>query len=911
MPKPLGKHSKAVGSVIAILFIVGAIVIAFALIEFGLSAQQRQAEIQQKTYEAQAKATDIVKSVNSVWFFDESTSTLTINVTNNYAEPITITGITVLYESGTYEILKGDLSKILGVRFIKGQSTLPYTLMPGETLSIVYETLGGEKPVSVRVAIVTYQVVAASSAKQYILSNITVMPTYKVVLAPTMFKEGTVTTKGYDLEAYQVSPSDITTYKGTSEGNLAHISNPNDGLVYNVTSVKEERTNWLAGWNYRRPITITNTLAQTLTDYQVRIELNSTNFDFAQAQPNGSDIRFTLSDGVTKIPYWIQEWDSVNQKAIIWVKVPQIPANGKTIIYMYYGNSEAVSESNGDSVFIFFDDFKGTELNTTKWKVVEQTPTIQDSQCIIVGGDKVEAIRTLESFTPPFIVHYKLKPLGFLGIYGDWDAGIAIGKNKKKLLGFVDDVFDYDPPEEENNELTIMNLWWKDIISSSDSRANYEYHEYEVIVLEDDSIFKDLTDERVVESDNSKTGYIWLINDGDNIPPPPPLPPIPIPPSDSSYDWIFVRKYASEEPAVSIGPKEDIFKHVSQVNVKFANVPNNVMLEFTIKLKFNVSNVNVKFYLWNGSGWDFVKSAIVGVVYSEISFSTLAVSKYVVNGVTSLSVNVTHNVPFKEFIDYVGLKVYTPTKTVIYIGVGGNNSIYKYILDTGQFDSEVIRAEYAGAPIVFNGNVSMDYDVHRNLLWVINGSNLYYYNVTERQWHLYDSSLPESAGEGCSLIYLDNRIYVFIGGGSSNLYIYDLSVWGSSPSSPYNLGFEIGAYSVAETDGKYIYILTGGGTIKFYRIDPSNPETPLPLNDSPTAYAVGLAYDEDRNRLWLIGKGGGIYYYDIVNDVWKPYQQQIPYTPQSQGNRLEYYNGKLYHVRDDYTRELWIIDVSK
>jgi len=862
------KSHKAVGSIVAILFIISAIVIAFALIEFGLMAQQKQAEIQQKTYEAQAKAADVVKAVNSVWFYEKSSNTLTINITNNYAEPVTITGIVIQYSDGVYEILKGDLFTLLEQRLLSDPITLPYVLMPGEMLNIRFETLGGRTPTTVRVAIVAYQVVVASSAKQYIPTNITatITPTYRVILAPTMFGEGTVTTKGYDLEAQQIPPSEISTEKGTSEGDITHILNPNDELTYNVTSIKEERTDWLTGWNYRRPITITNTLAQTLEDFQVKIELNSIYAEvFENANSDGSDIRFTLSDGVTKIPYWIEEWNSANQKAIIWVNVSQIPANGETTIYMYYGNPTATSESNGDAVFELFEDFEDNAPTWTinnsygaghgLWHITNATEASYKGYSLYFSnynGIEREGVVDSPRFTLISGYNYELM------FYSKWD----IKPGQDDLLVEINGTYKIweEPSKEKEKDWHLEQL---DISEWAGQTVYIRFHFY---------------------SKQGAESFGWAI------------------------DNVIVRKVVFPEPSVIIGSKESL-PHFSQVKIEFSEIPTDAKrLEFTIRLKFNVSNVDVRFYLWNGSSWDPVKTATVGDTYSEVSFSTSEVNKYVVDNTVSLSINVTHDVPFKKFIDHVGLKVYTPIE-VIYIGVGGNNSIYKFILDTEQFDSEVIKAEYGGAPIIFNGNVSMDYDTHRNLLWVINGSNLYYYSIAEKQWYLYDNSLSEASGKGCSLIYLNNRTYIFIGEGSRNLYVYNLTAWGTPPSS-HNLGFGVGAYSVAETNGSYIYILANDKSIEFYRIDPSTL-TWTKLSDAPTAYAVGLAYDEDRNRLWLIGKGGGIHYYDIASDVWKPYQQQIPYTPQSQGNRLEYYNGKLYHVRDDYTRELWVIDASK
>ena len=51
----------------------------------------------------------------------------------------------------------------------------------------------------------------------------------------------------------------------------------------------------------------------------------------------------------------------------IWVKVPSIPANSEKVIYMYLGNPSASSESNGDAVFDFFDDFEDG-IWTDKWE---------------------------------------------------------------------------------------------------------------------------------------------------------------------------------------------------------------------------------------------------------------------------------------------------------------------------------------------------------------------------------------------------------------------------------------------------------------------------------------------------------------------------------------------------------------
>ncbi len=304
---------------------------------------------------------------------------------------------------------------------------------------------------------------------------------------------------------------------------------------YGASSAGTDTSGWLSGWMYRIPITITEQSGSTLTDYQVLIQLSSTNFNFAHAKSDGSDIRFTSSDGKTSLDYWIEEWTATSAK--IWVEIPSIPANGQIEIYMYYGNPSATSESDGNAVFDFFDDFEGSVLDTTKWVVEEQNPTIQNSICTITGGNSIEAIRTKSSFNAPFIVHFYMKPDSKSA--GDWDSGIAIGQTKTNLLGFIDDAW--------GNYMEIMRLWWSSTDDISTSRSDYStFHEYQVTMTSAGNTFKDLTDGRTNNDDYSRSydGYLWLVNDNENGN------------NKGYYDWVFVRKYASPEPAVTIGSEE-------------------------------------------------------------------------------------------------------------------------------------------------------------------------------------------------------------------------------------------------------------------------------------------------------------------------------------------------------------------
>lgn len=112
---------------------------------------------------------------------------------------------------------------------------------------------------------------------------------------------------------------------------------------------------WFDGqWMYRKPVTVAGT-GTALTDFQVQVVLNAGNFTFGHTQSDGSDIRIADSDGTALLPYWIEEWIP-GSSAILWVRVPSIPADGTTL-YLYYGNTSAPAVSDGTETFYFFDDF--------------------------------------------------------------------------------------------------------------------------------------------------------------------------------------------------------------------------------------------------------------------------------------------------------------------------------------------------------------------------------------------------------------------------------------------------------------------------------------------------------------------------------------------------------------------------
>jgi hypothetical protein len=122
--------------------------------------------------------------------------------------------------------------------------------------------------------------------------------------------------------------------------------------------------NWLLGWSYRKKITISHSNVGTnLVDFPLYVKVaetggSSTNIG-ANVLTNGGDIRFTLADKITTIPYERESFSASgnNLTANFWVKIPEISSTVDTEIYVYYGKSDAIDAE--DAINVWDANYKG------------------------------------------------------------------------------------------------------------------------------------------------------------------------------------------------------------------------------------------------------------------------------------------------------------------------------------------------------------------------------------------------------------------------------------------------------------------------------------------------------------------------------------------------------------------------
>jgi hypothetical protein len=136
---------------------------------------------------------------------------------------------------------------------------------------------------------------------------------------------------------------------------------------------------WLYPWGFRVPVDVFSGSSFDLYGYPVRVVGNfSSEYSDGFIRSDCGDMRFSFFNSSSgeefSVPFWVELCDlNFSGGVVVWVRVPVL-VNGSRL-FLYYGNSSAFSESDGVSVFDFFDDFEGGNLSN--W-VVGRNPVIVD-----------------------------------------------------------------------------------------------------------------------------------------------------------------------------------------------------------------------------------------------------------------------------------------------------------------------------------------------------------------------------------------------------------------------------------------------------------------------------------------------------------------------------------------------------
>lgn len=373
---------------------------------------------------------------------------------------------------------------------------------------------------------------------------------------------------GYDEVALHLVAGDNK--KGVWEGKwVAHntLSKQYETKISVVTSAGEIKTTtatwwddtettWFdQNWTQRKQVVVTEKSAEALSNYQIKITVPY----LSAMQPDFDDVRFTSADGKTLLDYWLEE-KTDSTTATFWVEVASLPASANTSIYYYYGNTIAGTLSNGTNTFLKFDHFDDASIDV-QWTAVnpDGNQTISESGTnIALGTDGAEASdlnistsnqdapRIIQSISGNFVIESKITTTN---AYYDL-TGILIWKDSQNFYGFGKGLI-------SGSE----RIWRRKNIADALDDSNYGSTAYAPdtvylkMVRSGSTLVSFYTDadnygtwtqafsETFNSSDPVSFGFVRFDN------------------TTRTYtglcDWIFVRKYVSSEPTISVSTQEE------------------------------------------------------------------------------------------------------------------------------------------------------------------------------------------------------------------------------------------------------------------------------------------------------------------------------------------------------------------
>ena len=132
---------------------------------------------------------------------------------------------------------------------------------------------------------------------------------------------------------------------------------------------------------------------------------------------------------------------SQERHANVWIKVPYIPTNSNTTIYLYYGNLTAVmSASDGKSVFEDFDDFSKDTLHS--YVQIDEGWSINTTSGYLISPSSGKGfLFKLKPLSRNYAIRAKM-------YFNSSDVGIGFiwSKEKdKKIIGYLANYYPYSP----------------------------------------------------------------------------------------------------------------------------------------------------------------------------------------------------------------------------------------------------------------------------------------------------------------------------------------------------------------------------------------------------------------------------------------------------------------------------------
>ncbi|BEP18302.1 hypothetical protein PYJP_16540 [Pyrofollis japonicus] len=922
----------------AIATIIGGVLLAIALLALlalYFYLQHQQQELQQTLSEAAEERINtqlLASTINGYYTYDGAE--LYIEITSSAPRAVNIININVLWNNYTSLVIdrftnlqaKGIEMRI---QSFNGATTLvasvPVALAPGDTLEIIIPATA--KPLSITATISASPAVAVISIKKKpaFPANVTypnvTCPLVSTILLSEPLSGYVVAEKAATTQLLgnytQVPDSYQVLRGGQVTGSLNNLASV-DGLTLNIRSIYAPLCPGLSGWNYMRKITISNPNSYSYDDIQIRIELNSTNFEFSHAKNDGSDIRILASD-CTPLYYWIEKWDPQNGHAVIWVKIPHIDANSNQTVFLVYGNPSAQPDTEHEGLTKVMtelpaNDGPGYTIYYQEW-IMPVNGLVGDGNSMNWHADDGSWLLSL-----PFKFPY----------YDRYINQVYVDSN-----GFVSNhtiQFDWIYSENNLKQNLIIAPLWADLTTQSphdiyvlnnyeDNYGNGTVIRWNAGVYVRISRVKILVGEANFELILYDNGLIRF-NYGDVTTLLPSVflvnPVVGLSLGDgrhytiASYNrmdlnsldhanslMFWPRKKPQQELQAYVGTEESFNKYI--IDIKFskdlgyaflrnialvAASPSGVSYHYEIKI--SISNINL--YIERAAASD--------PVIKTIEFNKL------VNGLLEIEIVVfsDNNISFSLDKLTISYSPATLTEKGIYIA---SNSTADYILKLDTLTNATAKITLP-SQLQGQGYIAISpYMGSSPILWVARGKNAAEYIIANNTWQRI-IALSTPLGPGGFIAFNGTHLYYCPGDGYNYIDIYDVTT--NSLVSRVALPSNITRWSSVAYVGSILYIHTGE-TNRLIAIDLATGSV-TDLGQTPLLYSVGMDYGSSSMKLYVAIRGGGIMTYDTVSKQWGSLNYALPFYPFSPGDRLAIINDKIYFVRGDGTAQVIVIDIS-
>ena len=336
--------------------------------------------------------------------------------------------------------------------------------------------------------------------------------------------------------------------------------------ILSVSSVKPAKSD--ASNDHRREILVDNSgNPETLTNYQVFLNVS---YDPSMHSDFG-DLRFTWLNRTSSLEVNLDLWLDLyvdSEYALIWVEVPSIGGLESETLYMYYGDPDAASESDGEETFVFFDDFstdttsnydivKGT--GAFSWKPEEELLEIDDVQGSYIWIRQKNELLDMTENKYWLETRAKISGSGLPDMFAvfkfyDYTGDHSTAGDYYMQTAMLRDTPSRPPPEGRHFELAS---WWGDPRESNNYKYllwyNDVYYRWSLGTAPDGTVHATLFDDlyKPIESLVCQTihqntdwwpgiGHNMAGGTGEGL--------------TSYWDYTRIRKFTDPEPTYIIGP---------------------------------------------------------------------------------------------------------------------------------------------------------------------------------------------------------------------------------------------------------------------------------------------------------------------------------------------------------------------